>query len=801
MASNDMNICNGFSTYRSSNVITNDEMSSTPQDPRMYKSKEKSITDAARAADHARRMKERLNRFQNDPRSTTLPQIVRPGNEEWLACSRTPSKYNRHLLRVENLRTQFTPVAVSHNGNRIKNIITKTHGDDEPLGTRKKPTSITLTEFESVGTVSSETNDLEPTASLSVSNSSGDISSETLVQTPALNQLKDSSVGGVDVTSFINCHSPDVSATGLSLMSVFNIEKEYAVNVQKALAGREKETTDLEGTKGLISQSSVTQIKVGSETVTSEVSTDVGIPHQIPNLDDIDDFSPQPMVIVSDNESNDAIPCALPSSSPITSEEEDHFMFTTSPEDNVESHAAADDNSGKLPKNTCLSLKIEIDELPHAGQIEDPHVTTREKLSSKGSDSGKGSSPKQCTECFRCLNKSRTKKGKSSNKKKKKNEKSRSWHRQKDFYPNSTSSDDEEQPRGRRYKTTDLSQGRSPPIRRSSFNRSCSRSRRSPSRELRTSGSSSRHKFSIRETRRMTLKYATQHDTSKTHEKCGWEQIDPDRPVFVHPQRMRKTGITDDLQIERETRKRSWDGLHPVSDAFDLPDKDPRVNKTLYIGNLDPSVSEEELKALFEEYGKVMLLFIKKFEAKKVYGFVKFQNLFESYRAKTHLHNKRLGKHRLNIGYARLVPSNRLWLGNLPKDLDSMFIYRELDRFGSITEMRHFRQDGEIDVTYESTAAAQVARNDMRGVILAKKEEFDNNGALTNKGTPHSEDPLLGKIRGIVTDFNEEAFKVVQTSDGSFSKRIRFNKDFENQDSSETQVVWQSCYISNGAQE
>jgi RNA recognition motif-containing protein len=81
----------------------------------------------------------------------------------------------------------------------------------------------------------------------------------------------------------------------------------------------------------------------------------------------------------------------------------------------------------------------------------------------------------------------------------------------------------------------------------------------------------------------------------------------------------------------------------------ELNDKD--ATRTLFIGNLDPDVDENELKKLFDRFGYIEEIDIKRIPNKKPYAFIKYINLDMAYNAKMEMNDKLIGKFEIKIGF------------------------------------------------------------------------------------------------------------------------------------------------------
>lgn len=174
-------------------------------------------------------------------------------------------------------------------------------------------------------------------------------------------------------------------------------------------------------------------------------------------------------------------------------------------------------------------------------------------------------------------------------------------------------------------------------------------------------------------------------------------------------------------------------------DDYGIPDRDERINRTLYLGSLDPTLDEHQIREMFEPFGDIKSVFVKKVDPsrKTTYGFVKMANLLQAFRARAALNGQRLGCLKLVIRYGKTYPTSRVWLGNLSPDADSTLLHHELDRFGVVRRMIHFKAEGEALVDFESIPGAVEAKNGMMGVILGPNG-VTRSSSLSSSSSPTS---------------------------------------------------------------
>ncbi|KAL0279623.1 UNVERIFIED_CONTAM: hypothetical protein PYX00_001138 [Menopon gallinae] len=154
------------------------------------------------------------------------------------------------------------------------------------------------------------------------------------------------------------------------------------------------------------------------------------------------------------------------------------------------------------------------------------------------------------------------------------------------------------------------------------------------------------------------------------------------------------------------------------------PEDDPLATRTLFAGNLEINISEEELRRIFERYGIVEDIDIKRPPpgTGNAFAFVRFQNLDMAHRSKVELSGQYIGKFQCKIGYGKATPTTRIWVGGLGQWTSIPQLEREFDRFGAIKKIDYIKGDSSAYIQYDSIDAAQAAVKEMRGFPLGGME-------------------------------------------------------------------------------
>nr|XP_060629250.1 RNA-binding protein 15 [Anolis sagrei ordinatus] len=161
-------------------------------------------------------------------------------------------------------------------------------------------------------------------------------------------------------------------------------------------------------------------------------------------------------------------------------------------------------------------------------------------------------------------------------------------------------------------------------------------------------------------------------------------------------------------------------GTGTASEEEISPEDDQRANRTLFLGNLDISVTESDLQRAFDRFGVITEVDIKRPSRGQTstYGFLKFENLDMAHRAKLAMSGKVLLCNPIKIGYGKATPTTRLWVGGLGPWVPLAALAREFDRFGTIRTIDYRKGDSWAYIQYESLDAAQAACTHMRGFPL-----------------------------------------------------------------------------------
>ena len=173
--------------------------------------------------------------------------------------------------------------------------------------------------------------------------------------------------------------------------------------------------------------------------------------------------------------------------------------------------------------------------------------------------------------------------------------------------------------------------------------------------------------------------------------------------------------------LVRESKKDKFPNyLHHIP-----PEDDDKSTRTLFVGNLEVTITEPDLKRIFTHYGEVDDIDVKRPPPGQgnAYAFIKFVNLDMAHRAKVEMSGQYIGKFQCKIGYGKATPTTRIWVGGLGSWTQISLLDKEFDRFGAIRKIDHKQGDNFAYIQYDSLDAAQAACQAMRGYPLGGSDK------------------------------------------------------------------------------
>jgi len=185
------------------------------------------------------------------------------------------------------------------------------------------------------------------------------------------------------------------------------------------------------------------------------------------------------------------------------------------------------------------------------------------------------------------------------------------------------------------------------------------------------------------------------------------------------------------------------------------PEDDNYATRTLFVGNVDPDISTADLKAVFDEFGYVEDVDIKKPPSGNgnPYAFIRYFNLDMAHTAKVKLSGKFIGPYQCKIGYGKPIACSCVWIGGIGPWISKNALVREFERFGTVQRVVWPEGCDFAYLVYNNVESAKEAVEVMRG--------FRFKGAEKRLRTDFSD------VKHMDSDLNSKSFKLFKTLEPS----------------------------------
>jgi len=153
------------------------------------------------------------------------------------------------------------------------------------------------------------------------------------------------------------------------------------------------------------------------------------------------------------------------------------------------------------------------------------------------------------------------------------------------------------------------------------------------------------------------------------------------------------------------------------------PEDDETATRTLFVGNLDYDITADQLQSLFERYGYVEDVDVKRAATGSgAYAFIRFANLDMAFRAKVEMSGQTIGRHQCRVGYGKVIASNCLWVGGIGPWLTPDALGRVFGRHAAVQHVVWPPGKNYAYVVCANVEEARTALASMRGAPLGGQD-------------------------------------------------------------------------------
>ncbi|XP_063292169.1 msx2-interacting protein isoform X1 [Pelobates fuscus] len=141
----------------------------------------------------------------------------------------------------------------------------------------------------------------------------------------------------------------------------------------------------------------------------------------------------------------------------------------------------------------------------------------------------------------------------------------------------------------------------------------------------------------------------------------------------------------------------------------------PKATRTLFIGNLEKTTTHLELHNIFQRFGEIVDIDVKKVNGVPQYAFLQYCDIASVCKAIKKMDGEYLGNNRLKLGFGKSMPTNCVWIDGLSANVTDQYLTRHFCRYGPVVKVVFDRFKGMALVLYNEIEYAQAAVKETKG--------------------------------------------------------------------------------------
>ncbi|XP_017543364.2 msx2-interacting protein isoform X1 [Pygocentrus nattereri] len=141
----------------------------------------------------------------------------------------------------------------------------------------------------------------------------------------------------------------------------------------------------------------------------------------------------------------------------------------------------------------------------------------------------------------------------------------------------------------------------------------------------------------------------------------------------------------------------------------------PKATRTLFIGNLEKTTNYQQLLDVFQRFGEIVDIDIKRVNGVPQYAFVQYSDIASVCKAIKKMDGEYLGTNRLKLGFGKSMPTTCVWLDGLSANITEQYLTRHFCRYGHVVKVVLDRMKGMALILYNNTDFAQAAVRETKG--------------------------------------------------------------------------------------
>uniref|UniRef100_A0A672JWH7 Msx2-interacting protein n=1 Tax=Sinocyclocheilus grahami TaxID=75366 RepID=A0A672JWH7_SINGR len=172
-------------------------------------------------------------------------------------------------------------------------------------------------------------------------------------------------------------------------------------------------------------------------------------------------------------------------------------------------------------------------------------------------------------------------------------------------------------------------------------------------------------------------------------------------------------GMQIDVTAWHGPETESENEFRPLDERID--EFHPKATRTLFIGNLEKTTTYHDLLSIFQRFGEIVDIDIKKVNGSPQYAFLQYCDIASVCKAIKKMDGEYLGNNRLKLGFGKSMPTTCVWLDGLSSSITEQYLTRHFCRYGHVVKVVFDRLKGMALILYNNIEYAQAAVKETKG--------------------------------------------------------------------------------------
>ncbi|XP_051516227.1 msx2-interacting protein-like isoform X2 [Myxocyprinus asiaticus] len=172
-------------------------------------------------------------------------------------------------------------------------------------------------------------------------------------------------------------------------------------------------------------------------------------------------------------------------------------------------------------------------------------------------------------------------------------------------------------------------------------------------------------------------------------------------------------GMQIDVTAWHGPETESENEFRPLDERID--EFHPKATRTLFIGNLEKTTTYHDLLNIFQRFGEIVDIDIKKVNGSPQYAFLQYCDIASVCKAIKKMDGEYLGHNRLKLGFGKSMPTTCVWLDGLASNITEQYLTRHFCRYGHVVKVVFDRLKGMALILYNNIEYAQTAVKETKG--------------------------------------------------------------------------------------